>query len=317
MPSVSAQLQLHGTHGFQVNLFTFGPSAVFLSASRWTPRSGNLNVNYSSFSRHRRGAFDVGRVNVRVGRLGHFRGRFVPTSSESKNLGPECVGNPTTIEKGFFVGSFDFRGERGYTAVRSHRARGTVTRQAAGTCTSNGTPWHESAHEIKEAKERERNEFHLVAGDEGASDLFQARREDATKMPDAGQATFQASINGRAAGDFQVSYGAFYFGPDGDAATFQTPNLAEPLAEVTVTPPAPFSGSATFHLDDPTTASWTGDLAVEMPGLGKVPLTGGDIQAGVCKGSSNCTRTLPKDLQPVLEAPGDVTVAIAVPKPKS
>ena len=94
------------------------------------------------------------------------------------------------------------------------------------------------------------------------------------------------------------------------------PNLAEPLAEATVAPPAPFSGSATFHLDDPKTASWTGDLAVEMPGLGKVSLTGDGIEAGLCSGLSNCTKTLPKDLQPVLEAPSGVIVVVSVSKPK-
>ena len=61
----------------------------------------------------------------------------------------------------------------------------------------------------------------------------------------------------------------FEFGP-GAASTFQVPNLAEPLTEATLEPPAPFSGSATFHLDTPKTASWTGDLAVELPGLGKL-----------------------------------------------
>lgn len=314
--SVSVNLRLRGTHGFRLDLFTFGPLGAFLSATGQASRNGSLIVNYSSFARHRRSTFDAGELNVRIGRLGHFRGRFVPTSTESVDLDPECKGNPSTIEKGFFVGSFDFRGERGYTVVHSHRARGTVTRQAAGVCKVSPGLWHESKREIREEKERERNEFHLVAGNEGASVLFQARREEATK-DEPPQTTFQASINGKRVGDVSVSYGAFIFGFEGDAAAnFQTPNLAEPLAEATVTPPAPFSGSATFHLDDPKTASWTGDLALETPGLGKVPLTGNGIDAGLCKSSSNCTKTLPKDLQPVLESAGNVIVTVSVSKPK-
>jgi hypothetical protein len=56
-----------------------------------------------------------------IGSLGHFRGRFVPTSTESKQLTPQCEGDPTTIEKDYFVGSFDFRGEEAYTVVHAHR----------------------------------------------------------------------------------------------------------------------------------------------------------------------------------------------------
>ncbi len=138
------------------------------------------------------------------------------------------------------------------------------------------------------------------------------------RKSDPGQTTFQASINGRKVGDFSVSYSAFDFDLEGDPTpNFQAPNLAEPLAEATITPPAPFSGSATFHLEDPQTASWTGELAVEMPGLGKVPLTGDGIDAGLCKGPPNCTKTLPKVLQPVLESAGNEFVVVSVSKRRS
>lgn len=315
--SVSAQINLRGTHGFQVDLLAIDPGGIILTASGRTSRVGMLNVNYSSFARDRRGEFEGGLVNVRIGRLGHFRGRFVPTRTETRNTTPECHGDPTTIEDGFFVGSFDFRGERGYTEVHSRRAPGSVTRQAAGTCTSTDErPWHESARGIRQRKEAERGELHLVAADERAQILFQARRQEATK-DEPGQTTFETSVNGEKVGDFRVSYAADIFGfEDKTAPSFQVPNLAEPPAEATIAPPAPFSGAATFHLDDPQTASWTGDLAVDLPGLGKVPLTGSGIAAGLCKGPSHCTRTLPKYLQPILEAPANVIVAVSVPKPK-
>lgn len=93
---------------------------------------------------------------------------------------------------------------------------------------------------------------------------------------------------------------AFEIGED-TATAFQVPNLAEPLTEATVSPSAPFSGSATFHLDGPKTASWTGDLAVELPGAGEVPLSGEGISAGLCHGPSHCTKTLRGLLQKELE----------------
>ena len=45
-------------------------------------------------------------------------------------------------------------------------------------------------------------------------------------------------------------------------------------------------------------------------------LTGEGIDAGLCNGPPNCTKTLPKTLQPVLEAPSGVIVAVSVSKPK-
>jgi len=61
--------------------------------------------------------------------------------------------------------------------------------------------------------------------------------------------------------------------------------------EATVAPPAPFTGSAAFELESPTTASWTGDLSVEIPTLGTVDLTGPGFQAGAC--AAHCAKTFP------------------------
>ena len=130
------------------------------------------------------------------------------------------------------------------------------------------------------------------------------------------QTTFEASVSGRTEGNLYVSHSVDEFGFESElGTTFRVPDLAAPPTEATVTPAAPFSGSATFHLDDPRSASWTGDLAVELPGLGKVPLTGEGIDAGLCKGTS-CTKTLPKKLQPILEAPNGTAVIIGESKPK-
>jgi hypothetical protein len=62
--------------------------------------------------------------------------------------------------------------------------------------------------------------------------------------------------------------------------------------EATIAPPAPFSGSATFKLQSPTAASWTGDLSVEIPTLGKVLLTAPGTWSTLCEGTT-CTETLP------------------------
>lgn len=312
-PSVSTDLEMRGTNGFRLDLFTLDRGGVVLFAHRGV----DVNVSYFAQTHHPRGKrSDPDKLNFRIGHLGHFRGRFVPTSSVEENLEPGCEGDPPTIEKGYFVGSFRFRGERGYTAVHSRRLRGSVTRRPGSICTvPDGPPWHLSAHQARAERKRRHDEFHLVAADEKADIMFDARHREATK-DEPEQTSYQASMNGKKVGAFRVSYivSSFGFEPATET-TFQAPNLSEPLSEATVAPPAPFSGSATFHLDDPKTASWTGDLAVDMPGLGEVPLTGEGIDAGLCKGSS-CTKTLPNVLQPVLEAPEGVIVTVSVAKRK-
>jgi hypothetical protein len=82
-----------------------------------------------------------------------------------------------------------------------------------------------------------------------------------------------------------------------ESSTFVSPDPTHPLSAATVEPPAPFSGSASFSLTSPTTDELTGDLAAELPGLGKVPLTRG-LEAGLCK-SGKCTKTLPAALRPI------------------
>jgi hypothetical protein len=59
-------------------------------------------------------------------------------------------------------------------------------------------------------------------------------------------------------------------------------------AEATVAPPAPFSGSATFERASSTRSTWLGDLALELPGFGRVRLAGPKYRSLVCRGN-HCT----------------------------
>ncbi len=87
---------------------------------------------------------------------------------------------------------------------------------------------------------------------------------------------------------------AFTRGPEGG---FVSPHPDLPLSAAKVSATAPFSGSAAFELTSPHHAEWTGDLAVELPGYGRVPLTGPKFRAGLCE-TKACTPTLPKSLRP-------------------
>ncbi len=52
--------------------------------------------------------------------------------------------------------------------------------------------------------------------------------------------------------------------------------------DITLSPPAPFTGTAAFTRTPESTFTWTGDLAVEFPGLGPIRLTGPSFDARMC-----------------------------------
>jgi hypothetical protein len=319
---VSATLAGTSTNGFHFALFAFDRAEIF-ALYKLLPEEGDESVAYVAFH-HTQAGIDRGRLDVKLGKLGHFRGHLVAISTKVQKLRKGCTGEPTTVEEGHFVGSFVFHGERGYTTIDAPRELGSITRGGATECqirASKPGKHHRHANDPKAEKRTEeaaeRDETRLLAGDAKADLLLRASREQDPPEPDAGAATaFEVTARGKAAGfDVIRSVSIASTGREAAARFFAVPNLAEPQAEVTLEPPAPFSGSAAFHLEGPTKASWTGDLAVELPGLAELPLTGKKIYAGVCRGQSNCTKTLPIPLSELAKfegGGGDGEFAVAV-----
>ena len=65
-------------------------------------------------------------------------------------------------------------------------------------------------------------------------------------------------------------------------SAFKVPDLTHLTREAIIKPPAPFSGSATYRRESPREVSWVGDLSVNLPGFGEVPLAGRAATATVC-----------------------------------
>jgi hypothetical protein len=62
-----------------------------------------------------------------------------------------------------------------------------------------------------------------------------------------------------------------------------------------VQPPSPFTGSGDFLRNADGSTSWTGSLAVPIPGLGTVKLTGGKAElATVAEGLNSLEEELKK-----------------------
>jgi hypothetical protein len=66
---------------------------------------------------------------------------------------------------------------------------------------------------------------------------------------------------------------------------FKVPDLTHLTKEVVLEPPTPFLGSASLRRESTDKVSWVGDLGVNLPGFGVVPLAGPDAQVSLCADS--------------------------------
>jgi hypothetical protein len=310
--STDTEINLRGTHGYRISLFV-APRDVILSAFKV---AGEKVETVDYFDDHDLSVGDPGNgiIDVKIGRLGRLRGDFVVSSKKSRAAERGCNAGPTLVEKGIFVGSFHFRGERGYTEVRADRAPGSVTRVAARNCVVHVPRRHPNPESAdSDHKEgRKTGEWKLLAaGPRFAASLQAERRADRPQI--GGEMLNLSASASQKVGNWNIGHYVSTFDFAAEPSTeFQVPDLAAPLAEAIIAPPTPFSGSATFRSGGERSGSWTGNLKVSLPGLGSVPLTGGGIEAGLCVGGVGCTDTLPSELQPILEAPPGAIVAVGV-----
>jgi hypothetical protein len=212
----------------------------------------------------------VGRISVEFHAVGppHREGGFFPP----------CEGGRTVEQRGYFQGTIRVRGERGYTSADTDRASGKVVTAAKEICKR--SVLGPSRPEPEEGKTR----------------LF------ATSGPKHGQSV-ALSANTVNIGSTVTTYftgstserrkGMVIFRETlvrGTAADFSLSDTSNYPSAATVTPPAPFHGSAVFQRNSGGENSWIGPLSVALPGLGRVALAGPRFSAKLCR-DSGCGST--------------------------
>jgi hypothetical protein len=194
------------------------------------------------------------------------------------------VQGKSAILKGVFRGTIRFHGERGYTTVARRSARGEIVLVPGETCPR---PKHDDPPLPPPSQTGAK---YFLAG----RDLDGGTLEFSVFRLDHGYFGLppEAEITARFARERQgvLTIARTEISDEARPDFVVTPANGRP-SEVTVAPPAPFSGSATFALESPTKSSWTGDLSVEVPTLGPVALTGPDFWSGAC--ADRCTKTFP------------------------
>jgi hypothetical protein len=292
-------LSFWGTNGFGIEVNLVNHQALTVSASA-SSGPGLLLTTYTLKAPQAPGSDDI---RASLGRLGRIDVRFVPKSvKEEKPQVPVCKGEKTVVEIGRFVGLIEFHGARGYTRARVTHAVGGVAVEPAPAC--RGKKGHAShqrdpqkrpsafdqllsaaARVQKPAKEEEKEEetglVGLTAKAENPPVEFKALQllVPGKKAKKLAFGTFSA-VATRDRGRIKESSAALDLLVSGNY--LRVPDLAHPTAEATVEPPSPFLGTATFQRESAHQTSWTGDLRVNLPGFGVVPLAGRGSEATMC-----------------------------------
>jgi hypothetical protein len=219
-------------------------------------------------------------IKARFGRLGRVSVRFKPSGRQRNvKVRKRCFrDHPPVVSSrlGSFVGTIRFRGERAYTRVSAHHARGGIGDPLANTSKKQGCDFHESGAERK----RELESVSLEASPPEAGVSFFAGHlfgsqplapSGESAAPGEDQHLFLADEAEKADRMRILRFAAAL----GGSETFVFDGS---LTSATVRPPFPFTGSGSFLRNPDGSISWTGTLAVSLAGLGSVQLTGGKAE---------------------------------------
>lgn len=236
-------------------------------------------------------------IRASFGERGRIAVRFRPRADRS-HPDDACTtpeGGPIN-RTGVFVGNLSFHGEGGYTSARVHRARGgSLDVTALFACLRAALQGHAGRSpamfpasdlgllkRIAGAPQVPSVPTHpasgpkptvLVADDKRSlSQTFFATLARGSRRP-----LFMATEE-HSEGQIGIVRVALVRGPSAAFAVDDSLSLAG------VTPPAPFSGTATFQHGLAGAAGWVGSLAVSFPGAPDVPLVGPSFRAQLSRG---------------------------------
>ncbi|HVD39411.1 MAG TPA: hypothetical protein VNC16_00200 [Solirubrobacterales bacterium] len=203
---------------------------------------------------------ETDRVKAKLRGLGVISLRFHPRGSVRHPSLPRCEKWRPTVQPGVVRGTIKFVGERNYTRVKAREAEAAVEEPKKWTCRY-GSPF--------EFNPRER-EWTSKFSARGEGFFFLARR-------------YRPGLLKSGPVIFFVEQGEAFEAASGQAplTIYRQLKLPAPAAafddshpeHLTVSPPAPFSGTGALARTPESVFTWKGDLSIQFPGLDPIPLT--------------------------------------------
>lgn len=261
--SHSVELNLQGSHGFRIGAGKAGRLFYVQAADERSV------ATYLNRSPRQKGDG----IKAKFPGFGRIAVRFEPQGQPQHEppFFPQCKGGKTVKQRGHFIGTIRFRGERGYTSVEATRAFGEVVTTTREIC-------KRSIFDDGAEVEADRTELFAYSRSKERAVGFDASTLGPLEAPST---TFGATVVERRRG-MTIYRGTFADGENGQLVAGDS--RPYPLS-ATVSPPPPFHGSAEFQRTPEGDRTWTGTLSVDFPGLDRVALTGPHFDARFCQHS--------------------------------
>jgi hypothetical protein len=200
-----------------------------------------------------------------LGALGSISIESIP-SGKRRSFRTRCEeGSKVSYEPQRYRGNFEFHGEEGYTEAASGAPRERIPRLYQAECLTDSS-LEVGGDDVPGAGLR------LHSGRGGLKLDLTARKNGPGK-----RTQLRVGVREERAGisiSREISQRA-------DVDAFDYDPL---LRRAVLAPPAPFSGSASFHRGAAPGSRWSGDLAVDLPGRSNVALTGPRVKATLVAG---------------------------------
>ncbi|MDQ2630940.1 MAG: hypothetical protein M3Y75_08205 [Actinomycetota bacterium] len=259
--------------GYSIAVVGVNTKSVGITVSDFTFQKTGASSSSATYSV--RGRVTGERIEGRLGSRGRVSVRFEPTEPpEAEETSPGCKGKPSTWQNGRFTGAIRFEGENGFARAHVSAAEGFVIRSPRLVCkrpageADRRSFKNPSATSLSAVSSRYPRApwFSVFEEKFGGAFIDEDAEYNAATTEKRRGMTIYRSVNVRTSPD-----------------TFAVAPLGSSPVTATVEPPAPFSGTATYEKRADGAISWSGDLAVELPGRGELPLADSSYRAKLCR----------------------------------
>ncbi|HMI81664.1 MAG TPA: hypothetical protein VK480_07740 [Solirubrobacterales bacterium] len=247
--------RLQGTHGYSI---------VVLANSQPQFRHGELLLfvytPHASAIYFTRATVTATEIEADLGALGEVSLEFQP--GQGTTVRSHC--NPKRrlpLERGAWVGKFEFRGEEGFTRATETRVPASLPPFFDPFCLISAGSGETRGPGLPGARlgARAGHRHHAVSLQANQNRPGAPLYLSASIREQRGQISIERQVEDVYGGN------GFEFDPD--------------LRTARLSPPLPFSGVAIFHRDAKPSNRWTGNLILDFPGHSNVALTGTRFQA--------------------------------------
>jgi hypothetical protein len=271
-------VSLPDSNGYSMEISAEDHRHVELSASE-----GHVEVSYSVLGRA-----SSHRVDADFGALGevHIRLHLKPELVVPLFPGKKRCGERIGFYGGRFGGDVDFTGEPGVAGAHTHRGGVSLFRSNHACKHTHRRPAGNLARDSG-GKAGSTEEVDLLSAKlqaEGRTVSFEALRIEAgesSELPPT--VTFLSADVSEALGRVTIDRTAFELTPE-KVLRISRPGKQPETAAIALS--KPFAGSASYSGEPEAPPSWSGDLSVNLPGVGVVPLTGTGFVANLCRAYS-------------------------------